>query len=93
LPLKFPDRHEEMRQRCQAFQRLSPDDRWREIAALFAFGWATVKASPRRAAIEARMEEQERDWQRIQKELFARYAADSPMTERDLLDGLAASVE
>ena len=73
LPWKFPDPHEEARKRAAEFQRLSPDDRWREIAALFAFGWATVKASPRRAEIEARMEEQEREWQRIQKELFARH--------------------
>jgi hypothetical protein len=74
LPLKFPDPMEEARKRAEEFQRLSPDDRWREIAAMFAFGWATVQASPRRAAIEARMEEREREWQRIQKELFARRA-------------------
>jgi len=75
LPWKFPDPMEEARKRAAEFQRLSPDDRWREIAALFAFGWATVKASPRRAAIEARMEEQEREWQRIQKELFAKHGS------------------
>jgi hypothetical protein len=74
LPLKFPDRHEEARKRAAEFQRLSPEDRWREIAALFAFGWAMVRSSPQRAAIEARMDEQEREWQRIQKELFARHA-------------------
>ena len=71
--LKFPDHHEEARQRAAEFQRLSPDDRWREMAAMMAFGWAMVQSSPRRAAIELRMDEQEQDWQRIQKELFARH--------------------
>ena len=75
LPWKFPDPMDEARKRAAEFQRLSPDDRWREIAAMFAFGWATVKASPRRAAIEARMDEQEREWQHIQKELFARHVS------------------
>jgi hypothetical protein len=73
LPLKFPDRHEEVRQRAAEFQRLSSTERWREMAAMFALGWTMVKRSPRRAAIEQRLEEQEREWQRIQKELFARY--------------------
>jgi hypothetical protein len=43
------------------------------MAALFALHWTMVKQSPRREAIEQRLEEQEREWQRIQKELFARY--------------------
>jgi phosphosulfolactate synthase (CoM biosynthesis protein A) len=73
LSLKFPDHHEEARKRAEEFQRLSPDERWREMAAMMAFGSAMVKASPRRAAIEQRMEEQEQEWQRIQKELFARH--------------------
>ena len=73
LPLKFPDHHEEARKRAEEFRRLSSDDRWREMAAMLAFGWAMVKASPRRAFIEQRMDEQEREWQRIQKELFARH--------------------
>jgi hypothetical protein len=73
LPWKFPDPQEEARLRAAEFQRLSPEDRWREIAALMAFGWRMVRSSPRRAAIEQRMDEQEREWQRIQKELFARH--------------------
>jgi hypothetical protein len=43
------------------------------MAALFALHWTMVKLSPRRELIEQRLEEQEREWQRIQKELFARY--------------------
>lgn len=77
LPLRFRDHHKEARKRCQEFQRLSMDDRWREMAATMAFGWAMVKASPRRAFIEQRMDEQEREWHRIQKELFARLSTAS----------------
>jgi hypothetical protein len=73
LPLKFPDRHEEARKRAAEFQRLSPDERWREIAALMAFGLAMVRSSPQREAIERQMDEQEQEWRRVQKELFARY--------------------
>ena len=73
LPLKFPDHHEEARKRAEEFQRLSPDERWREIAALMAFGLAMVRSSPQREAIERRMDEQEQEWRRVQKELFARH--------------------
>ena len=75
LPLTFPDPMDEARKRAAEFQRLSPSDRWREMAAMFALGWTMVKRSPRRAAIEQRLEEQEREWQRIQKELFARHGS------------------
>jgi hypothetical protein len=73
LPWRFPDPMDEARKRAEEFQRLSPEERWRELAALMAFGWRMVKASPRRAAIEEQMDEQEREWQRIQKELFTRH--------------------
>ena len=73
LPWKFPDPMDEARKRAAEFQRLSPDDRWREIAALMAFGLAMVRSSPHREAIERRMEEQEQEWRRVQKELFARH--------------------
>lgn len=57
LPIQFPDPMAEARKRCQEFQRLSPDDRWREMAAMLALGWRMVKSSPRRAAIERRLDE------------------------------------
>jgi hypothetical protein len=75
LPIQFPDRHEEARRRALEFQRLSSDEKWQRIAALMAFGLAMVKSSPHRAAIEKRMEEEEQEWRRVQKELFARYGA------------------
>ena len=73
IPLKFPDPMEEARKRAAEFQRLSPDERWREIAALMAFGLAMDRSSPQREAIERRVDEQEQEWRRVQKELFARY--------------------
>ena len=73
LPLQFPDPQTEARRRAEEFQRLSPTERWNDIAALMAFGWAMVRSSPNRAAIEKRMEEQEMRWQQIQEELFARH--------------------
>jgi hypothetical protein len=71
VELRFPDPAEVARQRAAEFQRLDAEARWREIAALMAFGWATVRSSPDREAIEKRMEEQEKQWQQFQRELFA----------------------
>jgi hypothetical protein len=68
---QFPDSSDEARRRAAEFQRLDPGERWREIAALMGFGWAMVRSSPERAAIEKRMEEQETRWRQIQQELFA----------------------
>jgi hypothetical protein len=73
LPYHFPDPREEAYRRAQEFRRLSTTERWRELAALMAVGWKMVEASPRRAAIEQRMAEQEAESQRIQRELFQRY--------------------
>lgn len=72
-PLTFPDPMQEARRRAEEFQRLSPEQRWREIAALMAFGWAMVKSSPHCHAIEERMRDQETRWQQIQQELFTRH--------------------
>jgi len=73
LLLQFPDAREEAYHRAQEFHQLSPTERWAELAALMAFGWAMVASSPRRPMIEQRMEEQEEEAQRIQRELFHRH--------------------
>ena len=73
VSLRFPDPQEVAREQAEAFQRLSSTDRWREMAAMMAFGWRMVRTSPRRAEIERRMQAQENEWRRIQEELFARY--------------------
>lgn len=72
---QFPDPIELARERGEAFQRLSPEARIHEIAAMMALGWKMIKASPHRELIEQRMNEQENEWQRIQNELFARHGA------------------
>ena len=74
LLYRFPDPQEEARRRGQEFQQLSSSQRWQELAALMAFGRKMVAMSPDRRGIEQRMEEQEAEAQRIQKELFQRYA-------------------
>ena len=71
--LRFPGPRELARRRAEEFQRLSPEARWRELASLMAFGWAMVKSSPNREAIERRMAEDERRWREIQQELFKRH--------------------
>ena len=73
LPYRFPAPREEARRRAAEFRQLSPTERWAELAAMMALGWKMVAASPRRRQIEQRMEEQEAESQRIQRELFRRH--------------------
>jgi hypothetical protein len=72
-PCHFPDSREEAYRRAQEFRQLTPTQRFAEIAALMAFGWAMVASSPRRSQIEERMAEQEADAQSIQRELIRRH--------------------
>ena len=73
LPWQFPDPKDEARRRAEAFQRLPPPDRWRELGSMMAFGWAMIRSSPRRTAIEKRLAEQELQWRQIQQAIFARH--------------------
>jgi hypothetical protein len=73
LSLQFPNQARERYLRAQEFQRLSPEDRWRQIAELMEFGMNMVLSSPRRAEIEQRMEAQEAEWRRLQQEMFSKY--------------------
>lgn len=73
LPLRFPDPRAEARARAEEFRRLTPEGRWREIAALMALGLNMAHASPRRAAIAQRWEAQEAEWRRLQKMEFAKH--------------------
>jgi len=73
LPWTFPSPVDEARARAEEFRRLSPEERWRQIAELMEMGLNMVRNSPRRAEIEQRMEAQEAQWQRLQRELFRRY--------------------
>ena len=73
LPYRFPDPREEAASRGREFQQLTSTQRWTELAALMALGFKMVASSPNRDAIEKRMEEQEAEAQRIQRELLRRY--------------------
>lgn len=70
FPQDFP---EPPRYTPQEFQRLSSDERIKEIMRIIDLGMAKIKSSPDRAAIEQEMEENELEWRRIQRELFDRY--------------------
>jgi hypothetical protein len=71
--LKFPMPAEEAYSRAQEFRRLSPEERWKHIAALMELGLNMVRISPRRAEIERRMEAQEVEWQQLQRKLFSQH--------------------
>lgn len=73
LPYRFPNPQQEAARRAEEFRRLTTTQRWAELVDLVAFGWKMVAASPRRRWIEQRMEEQEADAQRVQKELIRRH--------------------
>ena len=73
LPLKFPNSAAEVYARAREFRRLSPEDRWKQIAELMEIGMNMVHTSPRRAEIERRMEAQEAEWQRLQRKLFSQH--------------------
>ncbi len=70
LPLRFPDPAAEARRRAEEFQRLSPDQRVRELLDTIETGLILIRESPNRGAIERLTMEREVEWQRIQKELF-----------------------
>ena len=72
-PLEFPNPAREAHRRAQEFQRLSPEDRWNQIAELMEIGMKMVHSSPRRQEIERRMEAQELEWQRLQQKVFSEY--------------------
>ncbi len=74
LRFEFPAGAAEARARAQEFRSLSPDERWLQISQLMEIGMGMVQDSPRRAEIERRMEAQEKEWQRLQAELFAQHA-------------------
>jgi hypothetical protein len=75
LPLRFPNPAREAYLRAKEFRRLSPDDRWEQIAELMEIGMNMVRESPRREEIERRMEAQEAEWRRVQQKVFSQYGA------------------
>jgi hypothetical protein len=83
LPPDFP---EPPRYTAQEFQRLSPYERFKELARIHELGMAIIKSSPDREAIERQMEEDELEWRRIQQEIFDRYLEEHGTTSEIPVD-------
>ena len=74
LPIRFPSQADVIYEEALAYRRLSPTDRLLAILDLIASGAAMLEHSPRREESLCQHQAQEDEWQRIQKELFARHA-------------------
>jgi hypothetical protein len=75
LAIRFPRQADTVYERAVAFRRLSPTDRFLAILDLIASGVTILEQSPNAKAHQRLREAQEAEWQRIQKELFARHAS------------------
>jgi len=73
LPIRFPCEADKIYEEAQTFRRLSPHERVRAIFDLIASGMRLLETSPKRETGRRLQEAQEAEWQRIQKELFARH--------------------
>jgi hypothetical protein len=75
LPYRFPSEADKIFEEAQAFRRLSPTERFLQILELIDFGVTMLEQSPNREAAERVRQEQEDEWQRLQKEFLARHAS------------------
>ena len=73
LPIQFPSEADKIYEDAQSFRRLSPQERVRTIFDLIASGMHMLESSPKRETARRMREADEAEWQRIQKELFARH--------------------
>lgn len=76
--LQIPDSQAVARRRGQAFQRLPPDQRFRELCDTIETGMILIRDSPHREAIDRLYREREAEWRRIQTELFRQYLSAHP---------------
>jgi hypothetical protein len=74
LPFEEELSPEERIRRIREFQQLPTDEKWRRIFEVMAAGLEYVRNSPQREEYERYFEEQEEEWRRVQRELFARHA-------------------
>ena len=73
LPWRFPDPMDEARKRAEEFQRLSSDERLRDLLDTIETGLIVLRESPHREAVERLTLEREREWQRAHREVFRRH--------------------
>jgi hypothetical protein len=74
LSIRFPREADTIYERATAFRRLSPTERLLAILDLIASGVTMMEHAPNADARRRLRDAQEAEWQRIQKELFARHA-------------------
>ncbi len=72
-PYRFPSEADKIYEEAEAFRRLSPTERFLKILGLIAFGKKLMEHSPNREAAQRLRQQDEEEWQRIQKELLARH--------------------
>jgi hypothetical protein len=73
LPFQFPNEADAIYKEAEAFRHLSPTERLLAILDLIASGTALLNQSPHREASLRLQRAHEAEWQRVQKELFARH--------------------
>ena len=71
--IHFPRQADVIYERAKAYRRLSPTERLRALFDLIASGQTLMKHSPHREAGARLRQAHEAEWQRVQKELFARH--------------------
>jgi hypothetical protein len=77
---QFPDSMVVARERGEAFQRLTNDERVHALIDTIRAGMFLLRNSPNREAIDRLFHERERRWQEIQTEIFAEYARRTAVT-------------
>ena len=73
VPIRFPREADVVYEQAQRYRRLPPAQRLSAIFDLIATGLKMMDQSPHRAARHRLRKASEVEWQRAQKELFARY--------------------
>ena len=72
-PYRFPRAADTIFERATAYRRLTPTERCLRLFDLIASGVILLEHSPHKEARRRLRQAYEDEWQRIQKELFARH--------------------
>ena len=77
LPWRFPDERDRIHEEAQRFRQLSSSERFERVLDLVAFGRSFLETSPNRDAARRLREQDEKEWRRRFRELFAQYESGS----------------
>jgi hypothetical protein len=86
---QFPREADRIYEEACRFRQLSSNERFLRIVDLIGAGEALLASSPRRDAARRLREQDEEDWRRTLRELFARHAATTPAASAGPHDGPA----